>query len=127
MSRKDTPSTDDDKNKDVQIIHQASLVGNIFTMESRKVLDILKELTLVTDTETWIKGLKCGIKSIQELKEHCDGTSEGVRRKHVAISDLNKTFFKNETTLNFYKYATDSRVYLTCLINMVFQFMNRRW
>ena len=49
--------------------------------DSSKVLNILKELTLGTDEETWIKGLKCGRKSIQELKYHYDGTSEGTQRK----------------------------------------------
>ena len=48
------------KNRDVEIIYQASLFGKIITRESRKVLDILKEPTLVTDSKTWIKGIKCG-------------------------------------------------------------------
>ena len=47
---------------DVQILYQESLVGNMFTKNKRKVLDILKELTLGTDAETWIKGLKCSRK-----------------------------------------------------------------
>ena len=48
----------------------------MFTRDSRKVLDILKEPTLGTDAETWIKGLKCGIKAMQELQDHYDGKSE---------------------------------------------------
>ena len=58
--RKDTSSPKDSENRDVKIIYQASLVGKIITRESRKVIDILKEPTLVTDSETWIKGIKCG-------------------------------------------------------------------
>ena len=46
----------------MKIIYQASLVNNMFTRDSRKVLDIIKELTLGTDTETWIKDIKCGRK-----------------------------------------------------------------
>ena len=72
--RKYTSSPEDNENKDVRKIYQASLVGNVFTRDSRKVLDILKELTHVTDADTWIKGLKCGRKEIQELQSHYDGT-----------------------------------------------------
>ena len=49
----------------------------MFTRDSRKVIDIIKELTLGTDAEIRIKGLKCGRKSIQELQSHSDGKSEG--------------------------------------------------
>ena len=74
--------------------------------DSRKVLDILKEMTLGTDAETWIKGLKCGRKAMRELQYHYDGTSEGERRKQAARADLKKTFYKNETTFTFEKYVT---------------------
>ena len=37
----------------------------MFTRYSRKVIDILKELTLGTDAETWIIGLKCSKKVMQ--------------------------------------------------------------
>ena len=63
--RKFMPITEDSENRDSQIIYQASLVGNMFTRDTRKVHDILKELTLVTDFETWIKGLKCVRKAMQ--------------------------------------------------------------
>ena len=72
---KDTPSPEDSENRDVQIIYQESLVGNMFTRDSKKVLDILKELTLVNDAHTYIKGVKCGRKAIKELKAHYDVTS----------------------------------------------------
>ena len=73
---KDTSSPKDSENRYVQIIYQASLVGKMFTRESRRVLDIIKELTLGTDAETRIKGLKCVRKAMQELQDHYDGTSE---------------------------------------------------
>ena len=38
--------------------------------DSKKVLYILKELTIGTDAETWIKGLKCGRDYTQELQAH---------------------------------------------------------
>ena len=50
--RKDTSSTKDSENRDVQIIYQASIFGNMFTRYPRKVLGILKELTIGTDSET---------------------------------------------------------------------------
>ena len=58
--RKDTSGPKDSKNRDVKIIYQASLVGDMFTRDSRKFLDIIKELTVGTDAETWIKGVNCG-------------------------------------------------------------------
>ena len=90
--RKDTQIPDDNKNRYVQIIHKVSIYENIFTRDSRKVLDIIKELTLGNDAETWIKGLKCGRKAMQDLQAHYDGTSGGARRKHVDRYDLQKIF-----------------------------------
>ena len=90
--RKDTSSTKYSKNRDVKIIYQSSLSRNIFTRDSKKVIDILKELIPGTDAETWIKGLKCNIKAIQELQAHYDRTSEVTRRKQVSRLDLNKIF-----------------------------------
>ena len=90
----------------MQIIYQASLVWNIFTRDSRKVLDILKELTLGTDAETWIEGLKQNRKAIQELQAHYARKLEGAQRKQVARADLKKIFYKNETNFTFEKYVT---------------------
>ena len=73
--RKDMLSPKDSENRDVKIFYQASLVGNMFTRDSSKVLDVLKELTLGTDNDTWIKGLKCGRNTMQELQAHYDSTS----------------------------------------------------
>ena len=106
VTRKDTSSPEDSKNRDVQTIYQASLVGNMFTIDSSKVLDILKELTLGTDAETWVKGLKCGRKEMQELQPHYYGTSEGAQRKKVARAYLKSILYKNDTTFTFEKYVT---------------------
>ena len=79
-TRKYTPSTDDGENRDVMIIHQASLLGNMFIRYSMKEIDILKELTLITDTETWIKGLKCRkrpCKSYKFVMMACKKTHNG--------------------------------------------------
>ena len=79
--RKDTTSPEDSENRDVQIIYQASIVRNMFIRDSTKVLDILKEITLGTDADTWIKGLKYGRNAMQELQAHYDVTTEGSRSK----------------------------------------------
>ena len=99
--RKDRPILEDSENRDMKIIYQAILVGNMFIRNSRKVLDILKKLTLVTDSETWIKGLKCDRNSMQEIQAHYDGTPEEARRKQVARADVKNTFYKNETTFKY--------------------------
>ena len=90
--RKDTPSPEDSENRDVKIITQESIFGNTFTRDSRKVLGILKEINLGNDAETWIKGLKCGRKAMQELQYHYDGTSEGAHSKQVSRADLKNIF-----------------------------------
>ena len=50
--RKNTSSTEDSENRDVIIIQKASFIGNMFTIDSRKVFNILKELTLDANVET---------------------------------------------------------------------------
>ena len=101
--RKNIPSTKDSEKRDIKIIHQASLVGCMFARDSRKVINIIKELTLGTESETWIKGLKCGIKVMQEIQANYGGTSEGVIRKKFARVELKKTLYRNKTTFKFDK------------------------
>ena len=78
----------------------------MFTGYSRKVLDIIKELKLGNDSETWIKGLKCGIKAQKEIQYHYDGKSEGARMKQADRYNLKKLFYKNETNFTLEKYVT---------------------
>ena len=73
----------------------------MFTRDSRKILDIIKNMNLGTDAETWIKDLKCSRKAMQELQAHYNKKSEGSRRKQVAREELKKIFYKNGTTLTF--------------------------
>ena len=68
--RKDMSNPKNSEIRYVQIKYQASLVGNMFTRDSRKVLDIIKELTLGNDAEIWINGLKRGRTAMQELQAH---------------------------------------------------------
>ena len=87
----------------------------MFKRESRKVLDILKQLTLGGNPKTWIKGLKCGINSMQELQDHFHSTSEGAQRKQVCRSKIKKTFYNNETNFTFEKYITKLKVVFNVL------------
>ena len=87
----------------------------MFTIDSRKVINILKELTLGTDAEICIKVPKFGKKAIQGLQSHYDGASEGARRKQVTRADLKKIFYNNETTLTFEKYVTKLKGILNVL------------
>ena len=124
---KETSVPEDSENTYVQIVYQASLVGDMFIIDSRKVLDILKELNIGNDAETWIKGLKCGRKEMHELQSHYDGTSEVARRKQVARLDLKMIFHKNETTFAFEKVVTKLKGFSMCWINMVSHSTRRRW
>ena len=89
------PIPKDIEHRDVKIIYQEILVRNMFNRDSRKVIKIIKELKVGTDNETWIKGIKCGRKAMQELQSHYDGTSEGERRNQFARADINNIFYHN--------------------------------
>ena len=78
----------------------------MFTSDFSKVLNILKGPTIGTDDETWIKGLKYGRNSMQDIQAHYDGAPEGAHYTQISTADLKKTFYKNETTLTLEKYAT---------------------
>ena len=87
----------------------------MFTRDSRKVLGITKELTLGTDSETWINGIKCWRKAMQELQAHYDGTPEGAQRNQISRTELKKILYKNETTLIFDKYVTNIKGFFNVL------------
>ena len=71
-----------------------------------KLLNIIKEINLGTDTENFIKGLKCGKKATRELQARYYGTSEGVISKEVTRSELKKIFYNNDSTFIFEKCVT---------------------
>ena len=79
--------------REQEIIQNAPLKGNM------KVLAILKELTVNTDAETWMKGRLCFQESMLALYNHYDSKSEGERRKQVAKEYL-KTLFYRENPLS---------------------------
>ena len=78
----------------------------MFIKDPKKVLIILKKLTIGTDTETCIKGIKCRRKSMQKLYTRYYGTSEIACRKKFSRADLKNIFYNNKTTLTFENYDT---------------------
>ena len=68
----------------------------MFSCDTKKVLTILKELTVDTYAETWIKGKLCGRETMLELYYYCGGKSEGERSKLVAKDNLKMLFYRNE-------------------------------
>ena len=51
------------------------------------------------------------------LQNNYDGKSEGGCRKQVAKDDLNRLFYRNETTLSFEKYVTNMKQKFNVLDN----------
>ena len=89
--------------RDSQIIHNETLEGNMFIRESNKILGNLREIIIGTDSEIWIKGIKCVRNAIQKLQEHYHGTSEGACFKQVSKEDLKEILYKNKTNFNFHE------------------------
>ena len=57
------------------VIQNDSLQGNMFSRGTNKVLEIIKERTVDTDTETWTKGKRCGQEEMLALQNHYDRKS----------------------------------------------------
>ena len=53
------------------------------------------------------------------LQNNYDGKSEGGCRKQVAKDDLNRLFYRNETTLSFEKYVTKMKYTFDVLDNYI--------
>ena len=53
----------------------------MFIRHSKKVIGILKELSIGTDADSCIKKIRCGRKARQYIQAHYDGTSEGACHK----------------------------------------------
>ena len=67
----------------------------MFSRENKKVLAILKYLTVDTAAETWMKGKRCGREAMLALQHHYDVKSEGGRRKQVAKYNQKTLFYRN--------------------------------
>ena len=87
-------------------IYHAQLAGNMFNRDNKFVGQVLKELTVGTDAEHWAKSKRGAMDIMKALRDHYDGKAEGERRKAVAYADLDKLFYRNESTFSFDKYVT---------------------
>ena len=59
-----------------EIIQNSPPQGNMFSCDIKKVLAILKELTVYTHAETWMKSKRWGWEAILTLYTYYDGKSE---------------------------------------------------
>ena len=84
--RKDLPQDTewDELDRKTQKIQNAPLEGFTFTIDSERVLTLLKELCLETEAETWFRNIKCGRAAMKALQLHYDGPDESKRRKEEA-------------------------------------------
>ena len=92
--------------RDQEKIYNAQLVGNMFNRDNKFVDQVLKELIVGTDAEHWAKGKRGAREKMIALRDHYDGRAEGERRKSVANADLDKLFYRNESTFSFDKFVT---------------------
>mmetsp|Transcript_9591 Transcript_9591/g.9231 ORF Transcript_9591/g.9231 Transcript_9591/m.9231 type:complete len:105 (-) Transcript_9591:113-427(-) len=70
--------------KEEQIIHDANKTGYIFSRDSTTVFNIFKECTQDTDTDTWIKNIRCGMLAMHALQDNYDGHAEARMRVTTA-------------------------------------------
>ena len=89
----------------------------MFSPETKKVLAILKALTVDTDYETWMKGKRWGQEAMLALQNHYYGKSESERKTQVSKDNLNKIFYRNKTTFPFKKYRTKMKQRFNLLDN----------
>ena len=107
--RKDLPEDTewDELDRKTQKIQNAPLQGFMFTIDSARVLTLLKELCLETEAETWFRNIKCGRKAMKALQRHYDGVDESRRRMEEARAKISSTFYKHEGTFTFERFATN--------------------
>jgi len=107
--RKDLPEDTEwgELDRKTQKIQNAPLQGYMFTIDSARVLTLLKELCLETEAETWFRNIKCGRKAMKALQRHYDGVDESRRRMEEARAKISSTFYKHEGTFTFERFATN--------------------
>ena len=58
--------------REEQIINNANRTRYVLSLDSTTVLNILKECTQDTYSNTWIKNIRCGMLAMQALQDHYD-------------------------------------------------------
>ena len=102
--------------REQEIILNAPLQGNMFSRDTKKVLVILKELTLDNNADTWMKRKHCGQEAMLEFQNHYDGKSDRECRKQVDKYNLKILFYRNGSTFSLEKYTT-KMIFLNVLDN----------
>lgn len=89
-----------------QRVYTPSVEGFAFNIDSKTVLTLIKELCLGTESEVWIKGIKCGRQAMKALRAHYDGPDEARKRTLESKAKLKTLFYKHEYTFSFEKFIT---------------------
>ena len=63
--------------REQEIIQNHPPQGNMFSCDTNKVIEIMKELTVYTDAETCMKERRCGQEAMLALHNYYDEKSEG--------------------------------------------------
>ena len=96
--------------RDEQVIYSTALEGPLFDVDTKDVLRIIKELTTGTPAEAWVKNITCGRISMEKLREHYDGMTEGEKRKLSAKDNLDSLRYGNEQTFSFKSTSMHYRI-----------------
>ena len=89
-----------------QRVHTPPVNGFAFSIDSKNVLTLIKELCLSTEAEVWVKNIKCGRAAMIALRAHYDGPDEARKRTLEAKAKLKSLFYKHEFTFSFEKFIT---------------------
>ena len=89
-----------------QRIYTPNIQGFAFNIDSKTVLTLLKELCLGTESEVWIKNIKCGREAMEALRTHYDGPDEARKRTLEAEAKLKTLSYKHEYTFSFERFIT---------------------
>jgi len=89
-----------------QIINNAPLTGYLYEKDNATVGNILKEVCLGTEAESWTKNIVGGREAMRALQLHYDGPDEARKRLSVAKAQLEKLLYRHEATFSFEKYVT---------------------
>ena len=93
-----------DMTSEEEILHSASLYDSMIDQYSKKVVRLIKEITIGTPEEAYIKHVKCGCVDMLKLQEHYDDKSTLERLEKHAREALNKLHYRHEHTFTFQNY-----------------------
>ena len=92
-----------------QLIYQASLCGNAFKFDKKRVYTILKQFLANTDAWQWIQAhdeSQDGRMAMKALRDHYDGPGSKMKRLANANQSISTLHYTQEHTFSFEKYIT---------------------